>query len=324
MSGRVRFDPTFMGRLGRMVGRLRALSARREGSGSSRLAGSGEEFVGHRPWRPGEDTRNLDWNLFARFDQPFVRVFEREAAEHWMVLLDTSASMDVGGDVEAQLGVRQPRQKRRVPSDGSKLQLAAELTMGLASLAAEAGATLTLATSDGARFQLTRARDLDSLRRFLEGLGRPGPGFEGGLGERFARARSRDRIGRIGRVVVIGDLFGLEPRHVLELSGPGRELVVLRVLAAEELLPSQVLFARGGERFELVELETDERLVVGREDAQAYERELEEELETWQSLLAKHRILWRLAEAGLPLDSGRQMGTAFEDVLAPFLRSGGV
>ena len=295
MSGRVRFDPSFMARLGRLVGRLRALSARREGSGSARLAGSGEEFVGHRPWRPGEDTRDLDWNLFARFDQPFVRVFEREAAEHWLVQLDTSASMDVG-------------------APESKLQLAAELTMGLAALAVEVGATLSLVTSSGERFHLARPRDLVPLRRVLEGLGQPGAGFEVGLG------KPRPRV---GRVIVIGDLFDVEPKGVLELGGPGRELVVLRVLAAEELLPSQVLFLNAADNVELEELETGQRRIVSGEDALDYERELERELESWQALLAKHRVLWRLAEAGSFTHSGRKLGTAFEDVLAPFLGSGG-
>lgn len=293
MRERVRFAPTFMGRLGLLVGRLRALHARREGVGTARLAGGGEEFVGHRPMRDGEDVRQIDWNLFARFDQPFVRVFEREAAESWLVMLDTSASMDVG---------------RTDGAGASKLQLAAELVMGLAALAAEAGARLTLQTSCGQSFVVRRARDQSALRRKLEGLGAPQAGFEIGLGELAARARLTPRT---GRVIVVGDLFDLEPRSVLELGAPGRELVVIRVLAIEELAPTRFLFGGGETRVELEAVEEDERrLIVDFDAARAYERALEVELESWQSILLRHRVLWRLAEAG---------ETPFEQVLAPFV-----
>lgn len=291
MRERVSFEATFMARLGLLVGRLEALRARREGAGARRLAGAGEEFVGHRPMRDGEDARQIDWNLFARFDQPFVRVFEREAAESWLVMLDTSASMDVGLDVGP-----------------SKLQLAAELVLGLAALALAVGARLTLHTSCGASFVVRHARDQSGLRRKLESLGAPREGFEVGFGELAARARLTSRT---GRVVVIGDLFGLAPRRVLELGAPGRELVVLRVLAQRELLPSRWLFEGGGEHALLLDSEVEHAsMLVDREAARAYERAIEEELESWQAILGRHRVLWRLARAG---------EMAFEEVLAPLL-----
>ena len=92
----VRFAPDYLGRLERLGARLSAARQRREGGGAARLAGGGEEFVGYRPYRAGEDLRQLDWDLFARLDRPYVRISRREAAELWTIHVDASASMGVG------------------------------------------------------------------------------------------------------------------------------------------------------------------------------------------------------------------------------------
>ena len=55
----VRFEPEFLARVERLLVRLAGARERREGSGRSFLLGGGEEFSGHRPYRPGEDLRAL-------------------------------------------------------------------------------------------------------------------------------------------------------------------------------------------------------------------------------------------------------------------------
>ena len=75
----VAFPPEFVGRLERLSHRVSTARQRREGAGGLRLTGAGEEFVGYRPYRIGEDLRRLDWDLFARLDRPYVRVRRREA-----------------------------------------------------------------------------------------------------------------------------------------------------------------------------------------------------------------------------------------------------
>ena len=295
MAARVRFDAQMMGRLGRLVGRLRALRSKREGRGLQRLGGAGDEFAGHRPWQPGEDARHLDWEMLARLDQPFVRVFEREAAERWAVLLDVSYSMDMG------LGLRQQ----------SKLQLAAETVIGLAALAIEARAVLCIVTSEGRQIEVARTADLNALMSFLTRTNACEDGLDGALGSLFALAAERERP---GRVLIVGDLDRVQTDEVLALLAPGRDLIVLRVLAHAELVPTDALFGEGARALELQDLESADTLTVTQSDARAYERALAKELELWQRVCVRHNIAFQLVEA--------DHEQTFEDVLDALLSGG--
>ena len=44
----------------------------------------------------GDDLRHLDWNLFARLDKLFIRLFMEEEDLHVYILIDNSMSMDFG------------------------------------------------------------------------------------------------------------------------------------------------------------------------------------------------------------------------------------
>ncbi len=45
-----------------------------------------------REYTPGDDVRSIDWNVTARFNSPFVKVFEEERELSVVILVDTSAS----------------------------------------------------------------------------------------------------------------------------------------------------------------------------------------------------------------------------------------
>jgi uncharacterized protein (DUF58 family) len=57
------------------------------------LSGPPTEFDGHRPYLPGDDTRWIDWNLFARLEELYVKVFEVEEEVEVLVMQDVSLSM---------------------------------------------------------------------------------------------------------------------------------------------------------------------------------------------------------------------------------------
>ena len=69
-SPTVRFPADFVSRLGAFAAQLSATREREEVGRRRTLQGEGQEFVGHRPYRPGEDLRKLDWDLYARVDRP--------------------------------------------------------------------------------------------------------------------------------------------------------------------------------------------------------------------------------------------------------------
>ena len=62
----------------------------------SAFRGGGIEFDESRPYAPGDDVRNLDWNAMARTGEPFVKHFREERDETIVLALDVSASMRFG------------------------------------------------------------------------------------------------------------------------------------------------------------------------------------------------------------------------------------
>ncbi|MBI2930907.1 MAG: DUF58 domain-containing protein [Planctomycetes bacterium] len=95
------FDPEFLRRLEalRLAVRRRAAGAR-EGDRTSGKPGGAAVHLAHRAYVPGDDFRAVDWNLYARLEELFVREREREQAARLHVVLDASASMNQGGKLD--------------------------------------------------------------------------------------------------------------------------------------------------------------------------------------------------------------------------------
>ena len=62
----------------------------------SAFKGRGMAFSEVREYQFGDDVRDIDWNVTARFDKPFVKVFEEERELTVMLLVDVSNSLDFG------------------------------------------------------------------------------------------------------------------------------------------------------------------------------------------------------------------------------------
>jgi len=58
----------------------------------SAFKGRGMAFSEVREYMPGDDIRNIDWNVTARYNNPYVKVFEEERELTVMLLVDISAS----------------------------------------------------------------------------------------------------------------------------------------------------------------------------------------------------------------------------------------
>lgn len=58
--------------------------------------GRGMEFSEVREYQFGDDIRNIDWNVTARFGSPFIKVFEEERELTVMLLIDMSGSLMFG------------------------------------------------------------------------------------------------------------------------------------------------------------------------------------------------------------------------------------
>ena len=66
------------------------------GSNRSNMLGAGVELAQIRPYEPGDDVRQIDWNVTARTTQPHIRVQVAERVLTTWLVLDTSASMTFG------------------------------------------------------------------------------------------------------------------------------------------------------------------------------------------------------------------------------------
>jgi uncharacterized protein (DUF58 family) len=90
-------DPKFLARLEQLelVSR-KIFLGRMKGERRSKRKGQSVEFADYRNYVVGDDLRFLDWNLFARLERLFIRLFFEEEDLHFYILLDNSLSMDFG------------------------------------------------------------------------------------------------------------------------------------------------------------------------------------------------------------------------------------
>ena len=62
----------------------------------SAFRGRGMSFAEVREYQYGDDVRDIDWNVTARFNRPYVKIFEEERELTVMLLIDVSGSLDFG------------------------------------------------------------------------------------------------------------------------------------------------------------------------------------------------------------------------------------
>jgi uncharacterized protein (DUF58 family) len=211
-------DPDFLDELDRFEASLnQQTTAVQKGEQESPNVGEGLTFSDYRRYSPGDDTRLIDWRLYARTEEFFIKQFEEERNLTVHVLLDASASMDFG--------------------EQNKFEFGAKLGLGYAYLTAE--------EHDDFRFSLfreraeridtgksTRGEVLALVDRLNETTPDGETDFETALEEYAASIRSRSLV-----VVVtdcIGDLDGLETGLA---SLARNEVVLVQTLAPGELDP---------------------------------------------------------------------------------------
>jgi uncharacterized protein (DUF58 family) len=116
--------------------------------------GRSVEFADYRNYTPGDDPRRVDWNIYARLERPFIKLFEDEEDLATHILLDNSPSMRWQDEDEAE---------------SSKWQRAAELAIAFGYIALVSGDKLIVETSDGKRFGPRRSvAVLGELVKFVE------------------------------------------------------------------------------------------------------------------------------------------------------------
>ena len=62
----------------------------------SAFKGRGMSFSEVRDYQHGDEVRTIDWNVTARFNKPYIKVFEEERELTVMLLVDVSGSKEIG------------------------------------------------------------------------------------------------------------------------------------------------------------------------------------------------------------------------------------
>lgn len=72
------------------------------GAYQSVFKGQGMDFAEVREYQPGDDVRSIDWNVTAKMDRPFIKVYEEERELTIMLIVDVSASGDFGSSQQTK------------------------------------------------------------------------------------------------------------------------------------------------------------------------------------------------------------------------------
>jgi uncharacterized protein (DUF58 family) len=98
MSNQLRFiDPNILSKISGMELRARTVvEGFISGLHRSPYRGFSVEFAEYREYTPGDDTRFIDWKVYARSDRYYLKQFEEETNLSCHILLDASASMNYG------------------------------------------------------------------------------------------------------------------------------------------------------------------------------------------------------------------------------------
>lgn len=226
-------DPRLLARLEALqLGTRRRLAGHFAGEHRSTRHGSSTDFADYRQYHPGDDFRRIDYFLYARLDVLLLKLFEAEDDLHLRLLVDTSASMATAGKLD---------QARRVAA-----------ALGFVALTRRDPVTVHT-------FPLSRAAPRFAGRAAVPALFNHLAALEATGATDFAAAVSSllARPGPAGLTVVISDLLTPEWEGALSrLPSRGGDVLVVHVLAAEELHPTMV-----GD-LELVDREGGGRVVV--------------------------------------------------------------
>jgi uncharacterized protein (DUF58 family) len=222
------FDEAFLRRVDRLslvVRRRRAGQLR--GERRSTRHGASVEFADYRDYTKGDDLRRVDWNIYARLERPFVKLFEEEQDLTVHVLLDGSESMDWPRGAETPV---------------HKWLYARRTAAALGYIALASGDRLAVAvlqeTSNGSpppRFGPARGKGqtMPLLRFLAEGETKGSTDLNQTM-HSYAFAASRP-----GLAILISDLYSPSGYQdgLSTLLARGYEAIVLHVLSPEEANP---------------------------------------------------------------------------------------
>lgn len=263
------------------------LSAQRSRAGAlagarrSTQRGRSLEFADYRTYTPGDDPRRVDWNVYARLERPFIKLFEDERDIPIYILLDDSPSMFWREEDETD------------GRGGSKWRCATQIAAALAFVALLGGDPIAVETHSGAQLSPKRGTAaFAGVVEFLQQLEpKPIQTALNAWGQRFSQRA------RPGVCVLITDFLDERgPAEGLAALAATRQLYALHVLSAEELSPSLTdeVLLRDVETGQTRALSVDPALLAD------YARRLNAWRSAIEQIVRRHGGRYLLADASRP------------------------
>ncbi len=212
-------DPAFMNRLDSLdVLSRKILQGKLHGERRSKRRGQSVEFADYRPYVAGDDLRFVDWNIYGRLEQLFLKLFLEEQDLTVHIVVDGSASMSLG-EPSKELFIK-------------KLTAA----LGYVSLVNNNRVTISF-FADGVKGQLANMRGRNYLHKMAEYLLTTECD---GLTD-FDNSCRQVAAGRIGSgvMIVLSDFLFKDgyDSGLRRLIGNHYDLYAIQVLSAQELSP---------------------------------------------------------------------------------------
>ena len=274
------FDEGFLRQLERLLLLLRApVRGGLKGGRRSVKRGQSVEFADYRDYTLGDDLRQLDWNVYARLEKLFVKLFVEEEDVTITLLLDASASMATGRPEKLLFA-------KRAAAALGYIGLASEDRIAVSALGGRASRRQTALRGSGRVFRL-----LSNLSAIQPAIGPT----DLVAAARHAAAQLHGR----GVVVLMSDL--LDPaadRVIRELAATRSELIILHILSPDELDPQ----LEGDLR--LVDTETGNGVDITADLAtlDAYRSRLAAWKESFADLAARRRASYVDLSSDVPLN----------------------
>jgi uncharacterized protein (DUF58 family) len=191
-----------------------------QGERRSKKRGISVEFADYRHYSHGDDLRFIDWNIYARLDKLFLKMFLEEEDLSLVIAIDTSASMNWGNP--------------------SKFVFNQRLAMALGYIGLTNHNRVSLYA-----FDADEVRPLPSLRgrRRTQEMGAWLLDLEPGGGSDFTTAMRSIALGRQGKgvMVILSDFMLKEgyEQGLRYVSGGGYDTFCMQVLSPEEIDPGK-------------------------------------------------------------------------------------
>jgi len=273
------FDEGFLRQLERLLlVTKRPVRGGLKGVRRSTKRGVSVEFADYRDYALGDDLRQLDWNIYARLERLFIKLFIEEEDVTVHVLVDASASMDLGTPNKLVFA-------KRAAAALAYVGLASYDRVSLAALQGRVARRFPPVRGKGRIFQI-----LADLSRTSASSGPTD--LHAAARHYAAQVRAR------GPLILISDLFDEAAVHAIaELAGTRSEVVVLHVLAPDEIDPPLA-----GE-LRLVDAETAGGVDITADltTLDAYKRRLAAWRDELAAATAKRRATYVPVDSTLPL-----------------------